>query len=86
MHSDENGSLDPCRGGAGGKSNRKMKKVFEARMKEVIGVGAECGLDDLRRIADQVNCGLSEFKPMVEDLRDQGVLLFKSNGRYQILS
>lgn len=86
VHSDEMGALDPSRGGAGGKSNRKMKKLFEEKLKETVGIGAECGLDDLRCIADSVKCGLSEFKPLVEDMRDRGVLLLKSNGRYQVLA
>lgn len=86
VHSDEMGALDPTRGGAGGRSNRKMKKLFEERLKVVVGVGAECGLDDLRCIADQVKCGLGEFNSTVEYLRDKGVLLQKSDGRYQVLA
>ena len=67
-------------------SNRKMRKLFEAKMKEIIGVGAECSIDDLRCIADKVNFSLGDFRPMIDDLRDKGVLLLKSDGRYQILS
>lgn len=85
VHSDEVGSLDPCRGGAGGQSNRKTRKLFETKIKEIIGVGAECAMDDLRCIADRIHVGLSEFKPMVENMRDKGVLLLKSDGRYQVL-
>ncbi|EEC44410.1 predicted protein, partial [Phaeodactylum tricornutum CCAP 1055/1] len=85
VHRDESGVLDPIRGGAGGKSNKKMKKAFVQEMQRLIGAGAECSLDDLRRIADKVNCGLSEFQPLVEDLRSNGIILRKSNGNYQIL-
>jgi len=86
VHSDEAGVIDPSRGGAGGKSNRKMKKAFINEIHRIIGVGAECGLDDLRRIAEKVNCGLSEFKTTIENLRGDGILLKKSNSNFQVLS
>ena len=47
VHRDEEGYVDPCRGGAGGTSNRKMKKAFLNELHRVIGVGAECTLDDM---------------------------------------
>ena len=55
-------------------------------IKEIIGIGAECSLDDLRVIADRVNFGLGDFRPMIDDLREKGVLLLKSDGRYKIVS
>ena len=67
-------------------SNRKMRKLFEARVKEIIGIGAECGEDDLRCVADQVKCGLAAFKPMIDDMRDKGVLLRTADGKYKVLS
>jgi DNA replicative helicase MCM subunit Mcm2 (Cdc46/Mcm family) len=54
VHSDESGVMDPIRGGAGGKSNRKTKKAFCNELQRLVGVGAECSLDDLRRIADRL--------------------------------
>lgn len=51
VHSDEGGVIDKTRGGAGGSSNRKMKKAFAKEVRRVIGVGAECSLDDL--VSDQ---------------------------------
>lgn len=86
VHRDEGGSLDRTRGGAGGTSNRKRKRIFLNEVQRIIGVGAECTLDDLRRIADRCSVGLNEFPDIVDDLRLNGVLLKKSNGLYQVLS
>jgi hypothetical protein len=47
VHSDEGGVVDPGRGGAGGKSRRKMKKAFVNELQQIVGIGAECSLDDL---------------------------------------
>lgn len=84
VHRDEGGSVDRGRGGAGGKSNRKMKKAFAFELRRIVGVGSECSKDDLRRISDKVNCGLNEFNDVVEDLRNDGTLMKKANGRYQV--
>ncbi len=84
VHSDEKGAVDRGRGGAGGKSNRKMKKAFENEIVRIVGVGTECTLDDLRRVADRVNCGLNEFHTIIEDLRGT-VLMKKVNGNYQVM-
>jgi DNA helicase MCM8 len=55
VHSDEGGILDKSRGGAGGKSNRKMKKAFVNELQRIVGIGAECTMDDL---VSMVACGL----------------------------
>jgi len=47
VHSDEGGVVDKSRGGAGGRSNRKVKKAFANELQRIIGPGAECSLDDL---------------------------------------
>jgi DNA helicase MCM8 len=86
VHSDEHGAVDRSRGGAGGTSNRKMKKAFITKLQQIIGVGAECSLDDLRRVAEQVNCGLNEFYDVVESFRMDGLLMKQSNGRYKVMS
>lgn len=85
VHKDEFGALDRTRGGAGGKSKRKMKKAFHNELYRLIGVGAECTLDDLRRIADKLNCGLSEFPSLVEDLRNEGLVMKTSMGTYKVV-
>jgi DNA helicase MCM8 len=87
VHSDELGYVDRGRGGAGGRSQRRLKKEFVDELHRLVGTeGAECGLDDLRRIADRVDCGLAEFPGLVEDLRQQGILIKKSSGRFQVVS
>ena len=86
VHTDEYGIMDRSRAGAAGMSNRKMRKLFIIELHSVIGVGAECTLDDLRRVADRVQSSISEFQTMLEDMRDNGILLKKPDGRYQVLS
>jgi DNA replicative helicase MCM subunit Mcm2 (Cdc46/Mcm family) len=54
VHSDEKGNLDVSRGGAGGKSNRKMKKAFVGELQHIVGIEAECTLDDLVRFIVRV--------------------------------
>ncbi len=84
VHTDEQGSLDLQRGGAGGKSNRKMKKAFINELQRIVGPGAECQMDDLRRIAEKVNCGLHEFQPLIDNIRDQGIIMKTSSGSYKV--
>lgn len=47
VHSDDHGSIDRTRGGAGGTSNRKMKKAFADELRRLVGTGGTCTLDDL---------------------------------------
>lgn len=86
VHTDEFGIVDRTRAGPGGLSNRKMRKIFTQEVYNVIGVGAECSLDDLRRIADRVQCSISEFQTMIEDMRNNGILMKKPDGRYKVIS
>ena len=86
VHTDEYGIIDRARGGAAGQSNRKRRKEFTNEIYRIIGVGAECSLDDLRRVADRVECSLGEFSTMIDDMRNNGVLMKKPDGRYQVLS
>jgi DNA helicase MCM8 len=85
VHSDESGLVDPIRGGAGGKSKKRMKKEFISEIQRVIGLGGECTLDDLRRLSMKVQCGLCEFQALIDDLRDGGILMRKPNGNYQVI-
>jgi DNA helicase MCM8 len=85
VHTDEYGVVDRTRAGAGGQSNRKMRKMFLNELHKVVGVGAQCTMDDLRRVADRVECSLSDFQNMIEDFRNNGQLLKKPDGTYEIL-
>jgi len=86
VHTDEYGIIDRTRAGAAGLSNRKMRKLFLQQVQTIIGVGAECTLDDLRRIADRIECSISEFQTMVDDMRANGILMRKPDGGYKVLS
>ena len=86
VHTDECGIMDRTRGGAAGQSNRKMRKMFHREVCNVIGIGAICSMDDLRRVADRVQCPLSDFQNMLEDMRESGTLIRQSDGRYKVVS
>lgn len=108
VHQDDDGIIDRGRGGAGGTSNRKMKKAFVKEIERLVGSGGRCTMDDLvrcgeectlcrigavilclhlssqRRIAERVGCGLGEFHSTVEEMRNIGVIMKKSDGSFQI--
>jgi DNA helicase MCM8 len=84
VHTDEKGSLDLSRGGAGGKSNRKSKKAFVNELYRIVGPGNECQMEDLRRIASKVNCELHDFASLVESMRDQGTIMKTGTGSYRV--
>jgi DNA helicase MCM8 len=86
IHKDEHGAIDRSRGGAGGVSNRKIKKAFINELYRIIGAGAECTLDDLRRIAGKLNCPLHNFSTMVDNLRDDGILMKTGSSNYKVMS
>lgn len=86
VHTDETGSLDPSRGGAGGRSNRKVKKAFVNELHRIIGPGNECQIDDLRRIASKVNCDLHDFTSMIDGMRDNGILMKTATGSFKVLT
>ena len=50
VHSDDKGGIDRSRGGAGGTSNRKMKKAFSNELQRLVGPGCQCSVDDLVRV------------------------------------
>ena len=86
VHTDEAGGVDPIRGGPGGISNRKMKKAFQKELMSLVGPkGGEVTLDDMRRIAERVQCGLGEFYGLIEDLRANAFLTKGKNGSYNVL-
>jgi DNA helicase MCM8 len=86
VHTDEFGIIDRTRAGAAGQSNRKMRKDFHKEVCNIIGIGADCTLDDLRRVADRVECPLNDFQTMIEDMRSNGTLMKRPDGGYKVLS
>ena len=67
-------------------SKRKKKMAFMDKVIEIVGDGAECSVDDLRRVAALVDLGISEFQPTLEQLREQGFLCKRGNGGYKIVA
>lgn len=86
IHKNEMGIVDRSRGGAGGISNRKLKKAFMNEIYRIVGAGNECSLDDLRRIAGKLNLPLHNFSTMVDNLRNEGILLKTSSNNYKVMS
>jgi len=84
VHTDEKGSLDVLRGGAGGKSNNRARKAFIDELLRTVGPGAECQIEDLRRIAVKVNYGLDKFVSLVDSIRDEGIIMKNSSGGYKV--
>jgi len=86
VHTDEYGMVDRSRAGARGQSNRKLRKEFVKELYNIVGVGAECSYDDLLRVSNRVNCPLSDFNTIIDDMRNTGTLIKKANMRYQLVS
>jgi len=86
VHTDEFGMVDKSRAGARGQSNRKLRKEFIKELHNIVGVGAECTYDDLLRVSNRVNCPLSDFNTIIDDMRNNGTLIKKANRKYQIVS
>lgn len=86
VHMDENGNIDKARGGAGGRSKRKEKEDFLNGLKTYKQRNGllSFSLDDLRKVANAENVALSGFRAMLDDLRNDGRLLFSTNGTYQL--
>ncbi|VEU39959.1 unnamed protein product [Pseudo-nitzschia multistriata] len=86
VHTDEFGMVDRSRAGARGQSNRKLRREFVRELHNIVGIGAECTYDDLLRVSNRVNCPLSDFNTIIDDMRNNGTLIKKSNMKYQIVS
>lgn len=84
VHSNEAGNADRSRGGAGGSSMRKVKKAFIQELHKVLGASGEISLNDLRRIAMNVKCGLSQFQDLLEDLRTDTILMKTGENKYKL--
>ena len=86
VHTDEYGIIDRSRAGARGQSNRKLRREFTKELYNIVGVGAECTYDDLLRVSNRVNCPLSNFNTIIDDMRNNGTLIKKANMKYQVVS
>lgn len=86
VHTDEAGGIDPIRGGPGGISNRKMKTAFQNELLSLVGPrGGDVTMDDMRQVAQRVQCGLGEFHNLIEDLRTNAFMTKGKNGTFKIL-
>ena len=68
VHMDSDGQLDRTRGGAGGKSKRKLKRDFMEALNKM--QQKKFSKDDLYRIATQLDLPLNGFWSMVDELRN----------------
>ena len=84
VHMDGSGKIDRTRGGAGGKSKRKLKKSFMDELKKM--GQTKYSKDDFYRVSARLDLPLNEFWPMVEELRfcDQPELIKNSDGMYSL--
>ncbi|KAL3909406.1 MAG: hypothetical protein SGILL_008100 [Bacillariaceae sp.] len=83
VHTDEHGLVDKYRVGAGGLSNRKLRLAFEKELGQLVGPG-ECTYQDLIHLSARFNCPYSLLDPMIENMRSDGFLLKKPNGKYTV--
>jgi DNA helicase MCM8 len=83
VHTDERGLVDKYRVGAGGLSNRKLRLEFEKHLREIVGPG-ECTYQDLIHISARFDCPYSLLDTMIDNLRSDGFLLKKPNGKYSV--
>lgn len=73
VHTDETGKVDKSRGGAGGKS--KQRRNFLEAMRS--SGQTQFGKSDLQRIAFQLTLPVGGFNDFIENLKDQGEILYK---------
>jgi DNA helicase MCM8 len=77
---DAAGHIDKSRGGAGGTSNRKAKKAFEAELRKVASMKRDDRLymGDVFSASKAANLGYDvNSKDLIEHLRDMGVVMQK---------
>ena len=89
VHTNEDGIIEKDRGGAGGRSKRKLKKKFIQSLKEQMKrTNIDFfSIDDLRWVALKslgIDCNNSgdEFNSLIAELREENELLKNSNGTY----
>ena len=86
VHEASTGAFDRGRGGAGGQSNRKVRKKFVNALHNQVGVGVEVSMDSLRNIAANCNCQLQDVQPMLEELRESGILIMVGTNKWKVMN
>lgn len=82
VHMDERGEIDKSRGGPGGKSKRGkfINALEQCRDKEGT---TEFSFSELQRFAHISGASVSGFREMIDQLRNDGLLLF-SDSTYKL--
>ena len=77
------GHIDKSRGGAGGTSNRKAKKAFEAELRKIVSMKRDdrIYMEDVFNASSAANVGYAvKSEELIEGLRDMNVVMRKIDG------
>lgn len=77
------GHIDKSRGGAGGTSNRKAKKAFEAELRKIVSMKRDdrIYMEDVFNASSAANVGYAvKSEDLIEGLRDMNVVMRKIDG------
>ena len=80
---DAAGHIDKSRGGAGGTSNRKAKKAFEAELRRIVSMKQDDRfyMDDVFAASKAANLGYDvNSKDLIDHLRDMGMVMQRTDG------
>ena len=88
VHTDESGMLDKTRGGAGGRSKRKVKRIFLDKLRSYSkNIGKrEMEMVNLREVATLADCPLADFEAMLDELRLSGDLIKTPRNTYKLVA
>lgn len=80
---DAAGHIDKSRGGAGGTSNRKGKRAFEAELRKIVSMKRDdrIYMEDVFAASKAANLGYDvNSKDLIDHLRDMGVVMQRTDG------
>ena len=80
---DAAGHIDKSRGGAGGTSNRKGKRAFEAELRKIVRMKRDdrIYMEDVFAASKAANLGYDvNSKDLIDHLRDMGVVMQRTDG------